>query len=141
MVNLRKALGVAVFFLILATFPLTSQEVPEENSSVYYVKSLVINQIAIGDYGYRVTYLNGRGRLHDAYLPHEWFSAAAGQGEQIETWSKSAPYMEVYYENGAFSHVRIFVIPTYDHISWTVLRDDEDTEQNFAVDTLEINYN
>lgn len=141
MVNLGKTLGVAAFFLILITFPLTSQEVSAENSSVYYVKSLVINQIAIGDYGYRVTYLNGRGKLHDAYLPHEWFSAAAGKGEQIETWSKSAPYMEVFYEDGAFSHVRVFVIPTYDHISWTVLRDDDDVEANFAAETLEINYN
>jgi hypothetical protein len=96
-------LASAVFLLVIAAFPLTAQQTNEDGTSVYYVKSLVITQVALGDYGYRVTYLNGRGKLHYAYIPHSWFSAAAGKGEQIETWNHAAPFMQVYYRDGAFS--------------------------------------
>ncbi len=140
----RKALGLLfaaiAIILVFGAIPLTAQEA-EDDGSVYYVKSLVIEQVALGDYGYRVTYRNGRGNLHYAYIPHDWFTVAGGKGEQINTWNQAAPFMQVYYRDGAFSHVRLFLIPTYDHITWTVLSSEDDTEANFSADVLDINYN
>ncbi len=127
--------------LIASIAPLSAQNNADDGTSAYYVRNMVISQVALGDFGYRVTYRNGRGRLHYAYIPHDWFRSAAGKAEQIDTWTKAAPFMQVYYRDGAFSHVRLFLIPTYDHVSWTVLNDEEDTEANFASEELVINYN
>lgn len=130
-----------ILLLLVTSIPLAAQTVPQSDMSDYYVTSLVISQIAIGDYGYKVTYLNGRGKLHTAFIPHSWFQKAAGMGELIETWDSAAPFMQVYYKNGVFDHVRLFVIPTYNNVTWTVLTDDEDVESNFQAQDLVIDYN
>lgn len=139
----RKQLILLAFcvLLVAGVATISAQEAGANGRSTYFVKSLVITQVAMGDNGYRVTYRNGAGQLHYAYIPHDWFSETAGRGEQIRTWNKAAPYMDVYYQDGQFSHVRLFLIPTFDHVSWTVLSDQDDTEANFSSEELVINYN
>lgn len=138
MVKYRYALGIFALLFILSTASVMAQE---EDGSQYYVKSLVITQVALGSNGYKVTYLNGRGRLHNVYLPLEWFGGSAGKGERIDTWASSAPFMQVYYLDGSFSHVRLFLIPSFDHVTWTAMDSEDDTESNFSSEDIVLDFN
>ncbi len=138
MVKHRLIPGIFALVFTLSTTLLVAQE---DKGSVYYVKSLVITQVAMGTNGYKVTYQNSRGKLYNTYIPHQWFVGTDRKAERINTLSPSAPYMDVYYRDGAFSHVRLFLISTSDHATWIGIDSDEDLSSNFSAEDLVVNYN
>jgi hypothetical protein len=88
--------------------------------------------------GFKITYTAENLDFKQVYLPASWFTEAAGQGELIETDSKSAPYMDVYYQDGEFSHVRLFVRANPFHVSWGRLDDEPNLAEKFNKDTLQL---
>jgi hypothetical protein len=58
----------------------------------------------------------------------------------IPTNHPSAPYMTVFYEGAEFSHVRLFVQENRNHPTWGTLSGGEDLSEEFAVETLELDY-
>ncbi|MDR3303417.1 MAG: hypothetical protein LBS86_03300 [Treponema sp.] len=127
---MKKMLLLAAIGLALVTvMPVVAQENP---GSPYYFVKVPVQKIYPNSRGYVVRYLKGVTTLVDAFLPIEWFEddnrkeGDPPKGEVIFLTPGTAwPYLMVYYKDGAFSHVRLFVREDTRHSTWgSIVRDD-----------------
>ncbi|MFO7780482.1 MAG: hypothetical protein R6W94_02540 [Spirochaetia bacterium] len=133
----KHILIVAMLVVMVAGFSV-AQEQQELNESELFVHTVYLNQVFRHRLGFKVTYTAANLDYKQVYIPTSWFTQAAGKGELIETASKSAPYMDVYYRDGEFSHLRLFVRDNPFHVTWGRLEDEPNAEENFNRDTLEL---
>jgi hypothetical protein len=69
--------------------------------------------------GYIVKYRKGLSQMADAYLPLEWFQGVAAKGDLVQLKPGADwPHMTVFYKDGAFDHVRLYVRKERSHETW-----------------------
>ncbi|MDR0689068.1 MAG: hypothetical protein LBG08_02210 [Spirochaetaceae bacterium] len=91
----------------------------DNKKSEYYYVTVPVEKIYPYRKGYVIAYRKGINQLARAYLPMDWFTDAAGKGELIYMGpGTSWPYLMVYYKNGEFSHVRLYVRRERSHETW-----------------------
>jgi hypothetical protein len=122
MKKLIVAAILAVFMVIGA--PLFAQDQQNKNDkfddeSEFYYVNVTLEKIYPYHAGYVVQYRKTITSSGTAYLPIEWFTRPATRGEIItlpegRVW----PSLTVYYKNGEFSHVRLYVHKSYSHPTW-----------------------
>ncbi|MDR0313772.1 MAG: hypothetical protein LBI14_09240 [Treponema sp.] len=116
-----------VFFM---TQSLYAQNTNHE--SEYYYVSVSIEKIYVHSSGYMVTYLRGF-QLVRTFIPHEWFSNPDGKADMIQLGTGSSwPTLTIYYRNGQFSHVRLYVRKDRGHQTWGVVPFSVDIENYFV---------
>jgi hypothetical protein len=114
---MKRRFLIVLIGIIAAVLPLAAQEEGNEKGEYYYVNTTV-EKIYPYRKGYVIQYRKGPGRVARLYLPVEWFSDAASKGEIIPLGRKNDwPSLSIYYKNGEFSHVRLYVQPL-SHESW-----------------------
>ena len=116
--------------LLVAGSPVFAQADQQRASdSEFYYKNVTLERIYPYRNGYAVQYRRGLNRLEMAYLPLEWFTGAAGKGEIITLPAgKGWPSLTVYYKNGEFSHVRLYIHHMASHQTWGTI------PQNVVID-------
>ena len=103
-----------------------------EKDSEYYYLNVSIEKIYPYRSGYVVMYRKGINQMARAYLPIKWFTGSAGKGEIVNLPQGSAwPSMSVYYKDGEFSHVRLYVHRTQSHLTWGVLPQSANLDEYF----------
>lgn len=133
-----RLLSVILLFGIVAGMAFTQEQDSEEDS--LFAVTVPINRIYPHRLGYEVVYNKTDLYPAVAYLPGRWFTGAAGKGEIIQERNDAVPYMTVYYRNGEFSHVRLYVHASRSHTSWGVLRSGVDLTEEFSVETLDLEF-
>jgi hypothetical protein len=101
--------------------PLAAQDnsSADDKKSEYYYVNVPLEKVYPYRKGYVVLYRKGVNQLAQAYLPLEWFTATAGKGDLIRIGSGTSwPYLSIYYKDGAFSHVRLYVRKEAGHETW-----------------------
>jgi hypothetical protein len=112
----------------------------QEQPSVYFV-SVPILKILSHPEGYKVLYMrNSDMKVDEFYLPHGWFSKAGGKAEMIFGKDPSYPYFSVFYLDGKFDFIRLYVIDDVRDLSWGILKKTEASNAAFKVETLDIKY-
>jgi len=132
---MKKLVFFAVFTVLLAAgSPIFAQTGKvRATDSEYYYKNVALEKIYPYDAGYAVQYRRGLNRLEMAYLPIEWFTTAAGKGEIITLPAgKAWPSLSVYYKNGEFSHVRLYVHHVASHQTWGTIPQNVNIDDRFA---------
>ncbi|MDR2901327.1 MAG: hypothetical protein LBV20_07405 [Treponema sp.] len=90
---------------------------PENESDMFYV-NIPIEKIYPYQKGYVVVYRNNN-QLSETYIPIEWFSGSDGKANLIRLGSgKRWPYLTVFYNQGEFSHLRLYVRQEASHETW-----------------------
>ena len=122
---MKKIVFLTTLLLILAGIvPVIAQdEEASEGSSSSKEGSYALTVSLEGVYPYRkgyvVKYKKGPSRVVDAYLPVEWFHGTDTKGDLILLNSGSDwPHMTVFYKDGEFDHVRLYVRKERTHQSW-----------------------
>jgi hypothetical protein len=113
-----------LFFVLIVLFvfqivPVFAQNVAAENQSEFFYYNVPIERVYPYRRGYVVKYRRGAMGMATTYLPREWFNDAGGKGDLIyldpgPKW----PYLTVYYKEGQFSHVRLYLFRNRGHESW-----------------------
>lgn len=130
---MKRAIAcVLMLMLALAAF---GQEQPK-----VYVKSVPILKIFSHPEGYKVLYMKSDMKVGEFYIPHGWLSKAGGKAEMVFGRDPSYPYFSVFYRDGKFDYVRLYVIDDVKDLSWGILRKTEASNAAFGVDTLQIEY-
>jgi hypothetical protein len=131
---MKKLMGFAVLtVLLVAGSPIFAQtDDRKKHDSEYYYKNVAIEKIYPYRNGYLIQYRRGLNRIEKAYLPLEWFTTSAGRGEIItlpkgKTW----PSLTVYYKNGEFSHVRLYVHHMASHETWGTIPQNVNIDSQF----------
>jgi hypothetical protein len=139
-----KKISVAV--ILLAVFalgsPLFAQKISPEKSSEYFYENVSLEKIYPSRGGYVLQYrkgVNGIGRL---YVPNEWFTDAAGKAELITLpKGKNWPSLTVYYKEGTFSHLRLYVHRWKGHQTWGNIPLNVSVDQYFEnVETIKLEF-
>jgi len=130
---MKKLVFFAVFtVLLVAGSPIFAQDDKKKHDSEFYYKNVGLERIYPYRNGYAVQYRRGINRLEMAYLPIEWFTTSAGKGEIITLPSGRAwPSLTVYYKNGEFSHVRLYVHHLASHQTWGTIPQNVNLDSRF----------
>jgi len=131
---MKRAIAcVLLLMLALAAF---GQEQPK-----VYVKSVPILKILSHTEGYKVLYLKSDNiKVGELYLPYRWFNKAGGKAEIVYGKDSSYPYFSVFYQDGKFDFIRLYVQQDMRDLSWGVLRQTEASNAAFNVESLDIQY-
>lgn len=121
----------AILLLVVLVAGLVAATAAESD---LYVRTLYIEKVFQHELGYKIEYRRTSSiYLAEAYFPIEWFSGAAAQAQVIYTEDASVPYVNIYWEGTEFSHLRLYVHPNFNHLSWGTLRNEENLEEKFNV--------
>ncbi|GHV77379.1 hypothetical protein AGMMS49942_22000 [Spirochaetia bacterium] len=127
---MKKLLFLTTLLFILAgILPLMAQQnTAGGNSAETYALTVSLERVYPYRKGYIVKYKKGITQTADAYLPYEWFKKPSIQdptppkGEVILMGSGTDwPHMTIFYKNGAFDHVRLYVRKERGHESWGIV--------------------
>ena len=135
----NRLLLISVICALLGSSGVFAQDQEPQDVDVQ-VLTVYVQTIYPHSQGYKVIYNRSDLYPGEVYLPGRWFTNAASKGEIIYTSHPSAPYMDVFYENGEFSHVRLYAQENRAHRSWGALPSGQDLSEEFAVETLQIDY-
>ena len=138
----KLILTIALLTVFAAIIPVFAQQISEENQSEYYYVNVPIEKIYLYRAGYVINYRQGINKMGTLYLPNEWFTDAASKGELLTLpKGKDWPTLTIYYKEGEFSHVRLYVHRWKGHTTWGVVPMNVNIDDRFQnIDTLEINY-
>ncbi|MDR1074083.1 MAG: hypothetical protein LBL45_10495 [Treponema sp.] len=114
-----------LFFVILinvafAALPVFAQDAQDSEGGFYYVK-VPIAKIYPYAKGYAVTYNVGTygTEIDTVYIPASWFSTKENKGAIVHLKATPVvPNITVYYRNGEFDHVKLYVRESYSDPSW-----------------------
>jgi hypothetical protein len=137
--KLHSVLAILFIFLVIPASAFAQEQDASDESDLLAV-TVYVQRVYPHSLGYKVIYNRSDLYPGEVYLPGRWFTVADGKGAVIPTSHRSAPYMTVFYEAGEFSHVRLFVQQNRNHPTWGTLPGGEDLSDEFAVESLEINY-
>jgi len=144
-----KTHRVSVFalFAFLLVLPAFAQDGAKETAksgeswSEYYYVNVPLEKVYPHRLGYVISYRKGGAQLGQAYIPMKWFSKAGGKGELIRLATGTEwPYMTVYYKDGVFDHVRLFVRASLSHESWGNLPPGVPGDEKFDIEDLKLEY-
>jgi hypothetical protein len=113
--------------------PLFAQQISEDKESGYFYVNVPVEKVYSYRKGYVVQYRKGSSQTAaQVYIPIDWFSGSGGKGELIVLGSGTAwPYLAVYYLNGEFSHVRLYVSRFSGHETWGTVPSGLDIDDRF----------
>ena len=136
----RSILAFALFVLMAGMGSVVFAQDSDDDSTDIQVLTVYIQKVYPHRLGYRLIYFKSDLYPGEAFLPSRWFTQAAGKGEIIESEAGNVPYMHIYWHDGEFNHVRLFVHADRSHRSWGALPSDVDYRNQFAIETLELEF-
>ena len=127
---MKKSFLVVLLGLIICIAVPSSLYAQTIESEFYYVNT-PLDSIYIHRTGYILLYRQAN-NLAWTLIPFDWLSDPAGKADMIAIPSgRTWPSFSVYYQNGTFSHVRIYVRRERGHKSWRVVPLTQDLETFF----------
>ncbi|MDR2793007.1 MAG: hypothetical protein LBB61_04995 [Treponema sp.] len=118
---MKKSFFVILVSMAFAILPLFAQDAEDPDSNDFYYVKVPIAKIYPYSKGYVVTYNVGTygTELDTVYLPASWFSTKESKGFIINLKGTPVlPNLTVYYRNGAFDHVRLYVRENRSDPTW-----------------------
>jgi len=130
----RATLLLALVFILITILAASAQEQPTS-----YVKSVSIMKVLSHSMGYKVLYVKGSMEIGELYVPYEWFTAG-GKAEVVFGGDRAYPYFSVFYKDGAFSFIRLYLKDNIQDLSWGRLTPHENDRAKFDVDELPLEF-
>ena len=129
---MKKLLALLVFALMVTGMAAAAE-------SPLYAKVVSIDKIYSDQKGYKITYYNIHGDLETIYVPLDWFYKLSPylteegfvKAEIIRGFGDSYPYLQIFWKNGKFHHLRIFAVDNYSDRSWGVPDDRDNLAPHF----------
>ena len=113
-----KRLLIVLIFLVLVS-PLFAQTISEPNRSDTYYVNLTIERVIPTGQGYIIQYRTGTHGIATVGIPNEWFTDAASRAELIQLpRGRNWPSMSLFFKEGQFSHIRLYVHRAKGHETW-----------------------
>lgn len=124
--NNRYKKAIMMILVIISSFMLSSQA-----KSPYYTRSVIITRVYPHKLGYKVLYMTNELKNKSIYLPKTIFSDSNDGSDIILGLDKSYPYMQIFWKNGEFSHVKLFLKSDFNDITWGSFNNPDSHDDNF----------
>ncbi len=132
---MKKTIAIALGLLFIAGIISVAAD-----ESEMYVKSVHIVKVYPHQKGYRIVYMKSGLDLGVTYFPIEWFYGAASKGEVIYGNDPTYPYMSIFWKNGEFHHVRLYLEENKSAQSWGDFANPQNIAGRFDIETLEMEF-
>jgi hypothetical protein len=133
----RPALLSAMVLCILLTAAAAFAQDQEEPQ--VFVKTVPIMKVLVHPLGYKVLYVKSTMEVADFYVPYAWFKAG-GKGEVVFGSGQAYPFFSVFYVNGDFDHVKLYLVEKMGHVSWGSMKRREGDAAKFEVESLNLEF-
>lgn len=114
------------------------------STSPYYTKSVVVVKVYPHKLGFKVLYMANDLQVKEIYLPNTLFEQQEEGGRErskvFKGYDKTYPYLTVFWKDGEFSHVKLYLKPDYSDVTWGALHDPDAHDENFRNATLEFDF-
>jgi len=127
MTSMKKLLAILVLALFSAGLAAAAE-------SPMFAKVVSVHNVVSHQKGYKVTYYTGHGDPKVIYIPMEWFYQTSEyknadgfvKAEIVRGKGPSYPLLQIFWKDGKFHHLRLFVVDNYSDPTWGVvgLKDD-----------------
>ena len=108
--------------------------------STMFVKTMPIIRIYSHRMGFKVLYLKNNFTLGEFYVPLRWFDEAAAKGLLVKGLEAEYPYFSIFWKDGEFHSVKLYVKENLQHATWGTLGREEDVTGKFDVDSLVLEF-
>ena len=106
-----------------------------------YCKTATILKIYNHQLGFKVFYLKDDADVGSFFVPSDWFYGATGRGTIVWGEQYEYPYLTVYWEDGEFKYLKLFLRRNMQHETWGVLRAGiGEMRDSFDIETLDIEF-
>lgn len=131
---MKKLIFISLVLLLLSSVFVFADE------SEMFVKTMPITRIYMHKFGYRVVYLKTDMTLADFYVPMRWFDEAGGKGVLIRGYDAAYPYFSIFWKQGEFHSVKLYVKDNLDDESWGSMDLTPEESAVFDIDALELDF-
>jgi hypothetical protein len=134
--------AVVLALAFIAGSPLFAQKFSPGKESEYFYVNITIEKIYPYREGYVIQYRKGVNQMSRVYIPGAWFTDTASKGELITLPAgKGWPSLSVYYKNGEFSHVRLYVHRSRAHDTWGNIPQNVNIDDRFEnIETVKLDF-
>lgn len=136
---MKKTILIGLALLFFAGFYAYAQDKEIEETNMF-VKTMPITRIYTHKLGYKVLYLKNDLNFGEFYIPLKWFDVAGNKGVIIRGSDPSYPYFSIFWKDGEFHSVKLYVKRDLRHESWGALTLLPDISEKFEVDELELEF-
>lgn len=129
---------ISILLLIMAIGMLSSA-----TKSPYYTKSVVITKVYPHKLGYLVYYMANNLELKSVYLSQDLFREQEEGRERsriFKGYNKAYPYMTIFWKDGEFSHVKLYLVEGFSDVSWGALANPDAHDENFKNSKVEFDF-
>jgi hypothetical protein len=125
----KQFIALFVILSLMLVLPVFAQN--NDESDMYYI-NIPVERIFSTKDGFIIQYRQASSLIGTIGIPHVWFSAAGGKAEMIRLpRGRNWPSMSVFYKNGEFSHVRLYVHHNRGHQTWSTVPQAADVSRYF----------
>ena len=130
----RAVFFLAAVLLLLACLPAFSQQQQQPYPKDAFVKTVHIEKIWVHPLGYEVVYFMSTYQMGTMFVPVAWFRGGVNaKAELIYGNSPEYPYFSIFWIDGKFDHVRLYVLENYSSRTWDVIDPSVDLTARFNV--------
>jgi hypothetical protein len=130
----RAGLMLTAGLMLVASLPSFAQENKANPKDAYY-KTVTIEKIWMHPLGYVVQYWTSKSQVATAYVPFTWFNQGVNSKADIIYGSgpANAPHMVIFWVDGKFDHMRLFVDENTGGLTWGVASESSSLDNKFDV--------
>ena len=144
--------GLLVFscFMALSAAPVAAQQAERSvesrwgasNISELYYINVPIEKVYPYRLGYVVLFRKGNNELGRAYIPYDWFKVNVKKAELVQLGDGPMwPSMSVFYKEGAFHAVRLYVAKRTSHLTWGNIPSNVNLDDRFQnVESIDLGF-
>jgi len=126
---MKKIIFAIIFLAVISPVFMHSEDSP----STFYI-NVSVEKIYPSNQGYIIQY-RGQNKIHTIGVPNSWFSGPDGKADIVRLPSGTNwPSMSIFYNDGEFSHVRIYVHRHKSHQTWGNIPQGTDVGRFFSDD-------
>ena len=126
----------AATLLLLTSLPSFAQEAYSSttNPKDAYYKVVPVMKVWMHQLGYMLQYLTSKSQVAQMYIPLTWFNQGVNSKADIIYGNEPGyPYVTIFWVDGKFDHVNLYVLNSYDSLTWGVLNQAADLTSQFNV--------
>ena len=126
-----KKLIILLILLALVLPAFAQNNTGNDSPKMYYI-NIPVEKIYPSSDGYIIQYRKGINQIGTVGIPNDWFTDAASKAELMRLPpGKDWPSMSIFYKEGEFSHVRLYVHRSKSHTTWGSIPMGADVSRHF----------
>ncbi len=108
--------------------------------SEYFVKTVPIVKVYPHSLGFKVLFLKSDLSFGNIYVPYTWYAKSGGKAELVYGTEPTIPYMSIFWKDGKFSHMRLYLEKNPLGESYGVIDKSVDYTEQFKTEDIPLEF-